>query len=162
MVFLVEARCNFEKPLTVHQCMYLPFQVQTLRIICKTGWWKINVHSLLCKSHTCPIVCTTLHHLYWHVINKVSYVTLYGSLLYKRLSPYRQLYKTDISLNWTPRVGPRLSLLRLVDSLEDGHLSKKGHYVLVAKVSITDRVNFKHFELENGVMMTLKHCWIYH
>ena len=103
-----------------------------------------------------------LHHLYWQVINKVSYVTLYGSLLYKRLSPYRQLYKTDISLNWTPGVGPCLSLLRLVDSLEDGHLSKKGHLVLVAKVSITDRVNCKHFELENGVMMTLKHRWIYH
>ena len=67
-----------------------------------------------------------------------------------------------ISLNWTPRVGPCLSLLRSVDSLEDGHLSKKGRYVLVAKVSITDRVNCKHFELENGVMMTLKHCWIYH
>ena len=44
MVFVVEALCNFEKPLTIHQCMYLPFQVQTLRIICKTGWWKIIVY----------------------------------------------------------------------------------------------------------------------
>ena len=34
MVFLIKALCNFEKPLTVHQYMYLMFQVQMLRITC--------------------------------------------------------------------------------------------------------------------------------
>jgi len=34
------------------------------------------------------------------------------------------LYKMDTLLKWTPRVGPCLSLLLLVDSLKDGHLTK--------------------------------------
>ena len=34
------------------------------------------------------------------------------------------LYKTDTLLKWTARVGPCLSLVPLVDSLKDGHLTK--------------------------------------
>ena len=33
-------------------------------------------------------------------------------------------YKTDTSVKWTPRVSPSLSLLLLVDTLQDGNLSK--------------------------------------
>ena len=33
-------------------------------------------------------------------------------------------YKTDSSVTWTPRVSTSLSLVLLVDTLQDGHLSK--------------------------------------
>ena len=43
---------------------------------------------------------------------------------YSRLSLNGHLYKTDISVKRTPRVGPCLSFLPLFDSLRDGHFSK--------------------------------------
>ena len=39
------------------------------------------------------------------------------SRIYSRLSLNRNLYKTDTSVKRTPRVGPCLSLLPLIDSL---------------------------------------------
>ena len=51
-------------------------------------------------------------------------VTALVYLEYSRLSLNRHLYKMDTSVKWTLRVGPCLSLLLLLDSLQDRHLFK--------------------------------------
>ena len=58
---------------------------------------------------------------YFWLMNR--YATMV-STIYGQLSLNGNLYKTDTSLKRTPRVDPCLALLLLVDSLEDGHLSK--------------------------------------